>query len=245
MRAVEEPVRKVVEPGTARERVQETHPAYGMLRIGRIHGGGTILFGSPIESPTRIQLTICRGIVSRELSRDWYHGREELVEVEMTPAQFAEAITNLNWGDGFPCTITAVGGQYTPSFSQNHPRAKIEDEFAGEMKKLARDLDAQLLAARAVLDDPAKKSLNRADRDALRTALDRVGRFLKDSAPFIQSQFNEAMDRTATEARSEVAAAVSMMTHHLGAQELGRMMAERQAGAGLALPAAGGDGTPA
>ena len=77
-----------------------THPAYGMLSFSRRSGGKQSLFGSSIEHKDVIAMTLRHGEVTRNLSSDWYHGTEVIAEVEMSYAQFAEAITSMNMGSG-------------------------------------------------------------------------------------------------------------------------------------------------
>lgn len=84
---------------------RKTHPAYGMLSFSRRTGGKQSLFGSSIEHKDVIAMTLRHGEVDRQLNRDWYHGTEVIAEVEMSYAQFAEAITSMNIGTGVPVTI--------------------------------------------------------------------------------------------------------------------------------------------
>lgn len=223
----------------------ESHPSYGMIRFSRTYGGGGVrMFGSPIESPTTIRLEICEAVVNRDLSRDWYHSRRQLIEVRMSPAQFAELITSLNMGDGTPCTLVRVAGEGRPDCPHRPVREEITSEFEAELKRTATDLRAGMEAAIAILDNKAKKNLTNDDRNTLRAALDRVGRFLTDHAPFIHSQFNEAMDKTAVAVKAEVAAAITTMAHSLGVKELAERFKSVELGGQLALPAADGDAPP-
>jgi len=77
----------------------ESHPSYGMVSFNRQQQTPPAnLFGSSIKHQTLISLTIRRGTKERDLSRDWYFGGEELIEVLLSPNQFAEAITHMNMG---------------------------------------------------------------------------------------------------------------------------------------------------
>ena len=97
---------------------KKQHPSYGMIRLSRssIGGGGTALFGSSIMHNDVIRLSISKGIMEREGSEDRFFAREsmkdQIVEVEMSYTQFAEAITSLNIGGGVPVTITRLNGDY-------------------------------------------------------------------------------------------------------------------------------------
>jgi hypothetical protein len=212
-----------------------------MVSFGRLYGGGGVrMFGSPIESPTTIRLTIRRAVVKRDLAQDWYHGRDELIEVRMSPAQFAELITNMNVGDGIPCTLVRVGGERQPECPQRHVREEIVDEFKSGMADLAKRVAALSAAALDIVNNKDKKTLTNADRDAIRAALGQITRFLTDSGPFIHSQFDEAMDKTVNAAKAEVAAAITTIAHGLGLRQMADQFAAADLGGPLALPAAAG-----
>lgn len=208
----------------------ETHPSYGMIRVGRKHGGGGKLFGSPILCDATITLEISRGRVVRDLARDWYHADDELIEVDMSPAQFAELITNLNVGSGFPCTLRRVAGETQPDCPQKHERERIEKEFKDTMRDLAAKHREKVAAVRAMVDDKNKKALTNADRDAIRAALDLCTRFVTDHGPFIQSQFNESMDNTVNAAKAEFTAAAMTIAHAMGVEQLAARLADHDFG---------------
>ena len=84
---------------------KEKHPSYGMLGFSRRQGSKTNLFGSSIQHQNTISMTLRQGEMHRGLNTDWFFGGDVIVEVEMSQAQFAEAITSMNMGSGVPVTI--------------------------------------------------------------------------------------------------------------------------------------------
>ena len=97
---------------------EREHPSYGILHISRTSGGTSAirLFGSPLATHYgTIRLTISKGKWIHGLNHDRYFGMsKDFIEVEMSAAQFADAITSLNMGSGTPCTIRYVGGERVP-----------------------------------------------------------------------------------------------------------------------------------
>jgi hypothetical protein len=88
---------------------KEEHPSYGQLSITRISSNSrTPLYGTSNECREYIRITIMQSELHRDLHRSWHFGGDPYIEVIMSPAQFAEAITSLNIGDGVPVTITRV-----------------------------------------------------------------------------------------------------------------------------------------
>lgn len=87
----------------------ETHPSYGQLEISRVTSNkGVPLYGTSSKFKEIIRLSIHRSELCRSLHRSWYFAKDPIVEVDMSPAQFAEAITSLNNGSGIPVTIRKI-----------------------------------------------------------------------------------------------------------------------------------------
>src|SRR5208337_4240325 len=92
-------------------------PSYAMVSFSRISAGGEglSLFGSSIKHHSAITLSIKQARLSRDtdLSHDWYfaENRFPLIEVTLSPNQFAELLTSMNVGDGVPATLTLYNGQ--------------------------------------------------------------------------------------------------------------------------------------
>ena len=89
----------------------EKHESYGKISIHRIQNGNAQrLFGSDVKHHNTIQIEIKQCSVDRHLNEEWYYGENILAEIELSPVQFAEAITNMNT-EGVPCTIRYINGK--------------------------------------------------------------------------------------------------------------------------------------
>lgn len=85
---------------------KETHPSYAQLQISRVTSGKRVpLYGTSNQCRETIRISISKSELNRDLNRSWHFPKEELIEVEMSPSQFAEAITSLNLGGGTTVTI--------------------------------------------------------------------------------------------------------------------------------------------
>lgn len=199
------------------EQKVDKHPSYGLLQISRVSGGPRQLFGSSIDHGQSIELRIARAESRRDLAHTWYYDYERIIEVEMSPAQFAEAITSLNCGVGVPCTIRELNGEDIPDPVVPSVRQQHVDEFKAVMRELVDKLNAGTGRARELLK---KKSLTKADREAILATLDQVYRSVGSNAPFIHSSFDEAMDKTAAEAKAEVDAFFTNAVHTMGLQAM-------------------------
>lgn len=89
------------------------HEGFGMISIGRVHcgGSGQVLYGSNVSHHEYIQLKISTGYLNRHLNRDWFHEDKTLIEINLSPVQFAEMISvGMNNGST-PCTLTWFNGK--------------------------------------------------------------------------------------------------------------------------------------
>lgn len=107
-----------VEQPTRNEREEETHPAFGLIGAsrGQNGGGGAVLFDSDIRHGQTVRIRIAPAIRKRDLNRDWVgvDSRSEVVEVELSEAQWASFVSSMNVGDGVPCTIRRRGHEQMP-----------------------------------------------------------------------------------------------------------------------------------
>jgi hypothetical protein len=181
------------------------HNSFGNLCISRCFGGTRHLYGSSIEHSNFITLKISHSELHRHLKKDWYHATKPIVEITMSQAQFAEAITSLNVGDGVPVTInyTEKDGMADPTpFESKYDTFKEEfsfhiDEINKETKNIRNEIAKMF---------EEKKSIGKADREAILSKLDMIIQEMGSNTKFIQKQFHEQMDKTVVEAKAEIEA---------------------------------------
>lgn len=179
------------------------HPSYGMIRVSRVQGGHNRLFGSPITThPGYIHLTIAHGEHKHHLGQDWFYAGKDIIEVRMSYAQFAELITTMNHGSGVPCTIECLQGEMI----ENPPDDPIETEktkieFQHKMNEFDRSLATNYESINKLLE---KKSLSKKDRDEIRSHLKMISQEIRSNIPFWLSQFDEAVERIMTTAKTEI-----------------------------------------
>jgi len=193
------------------------HESYALIGFSRQSSNiNHSLFGSSIKHSNTISLKIKRAEKRRDLNRDWYHANEQLIEVEMSQTQFAEAITSMNIGDGQPCTLRYIGINKMEDPPDESKRLEFEKEFDKKAKLVGEN--AQTLAA-----DLRMHLINKGTRKELKeisVRLNNIVMQLQQNMPFIQSSFNEAMDKTVTEAKGEVEAFVQNRITSLGIEGL-------------------------
>lgn len=120
---------------------REKHKSWGMVGFYHNFGSGRELFGSDVTNHNTIRLTVKHAIKHRELGRDWTMGDDIICEVELSALQFAELLTNMNMGDGVPCTIkyTREDG-YVEYKSEKSKIEVIQEERSEEIDKASSNL---------------------------------------------------------------------------------------------------------
>jgi len=198
----------------------EDHESYGMIGISRQHGHDTTdLFGSSVRHNTVFSLRIQRADKRRHLNRNWYHGKgKPIVEVYLSPNQLVDMITSLNVGDGVPCTLSRVNGEKMDGCPSTDTRQQFEDEFADKMKNITSETSKLERQASELLT--RKGTLKKAEKEELLHTISMLVQNIRSNVPFVQSSFNEAMDDTVTEAKSEVEAFFTSKVQSLGLEAL-------------------------
>ena len=207
-----------------RDRKITKHESYGLVGVSRVtHSHGTSLFGSSIKHSNTIRLSIKTAEVDRHLNRDWYHGSDQLIEIELSPTQFAEMITCMNMGNGVPCTLRYLEDHKR---LENPPEVKqreiFEQEFQENVDKIKdfykndfKQIKETLLKKGTIKIDERKQTIN---------IITKLINTLEDAMPFLQKGFNESMDKTVSEAKGEVEAFVMHKVTSLGIEGLQKEM---------------------
>lgn len=207
------------------EETKETHPSYGMIQFSRISGAGH-LFGSPLSQHFgTIRVRIANGERCHDTGNDYYRAKDRIIEIELSAAQFAEAITCMNVGDGVPCTlrwITGVGSVEEVPHTENTEMGRAQEAFK---KKLSGVVAAVKKRGEVIADIMKKDRLNKDDRAKVNELADYVVREVHVNAPWWVEQFAEATGKVAAKAKAEVAV---MFEHALRAAGMEHIAALRK-----------------
>lgn len=212
MRREEEPV----ESPSSHDSTEYNHPAYGMIGANRV-SGGTTLFGSDFVHQHFVTITVRHAKFRRDLSRDWHHGTNEIVEVALSEAQWATFVSSMNVGDGVPCTLERIGREFIPSI----PLRKQEDahraEFADDLKNATALVDAAI----GDIEGEIGAAVSATKRGKILARLLLLRRKLSDSMPFVAQSFAKHMEVTVEKAKVEVNAYIQQSVMRAGLDALG------------------------
>lgn len=198
----------------------EKHPSFANLYIGRSYcSGKRALYGSSIKHSDIITLKISPSYIGRSLHNDHYYvDTQSYIEIEMSQAQFAQAITSLNMGDGIPVTLRRLNGQYIEECPFEDKRTQFDTEFSTDMNTTVQKFDNDIKEIESILAQ--KRSLTKVDKEKILAAVHNVQRILGSDMPFLFSQFNKQMEKTVTEAKAEVEGHIRSRMDDLAMQNL-------------------------
>lgn len=194
---------------------QESHPSYGMIGFYRTPGH-TRLFGSRLPSHNNyITLRI------QTATRRFSHGEErvsgaggrQIVEVAMSSVQFARLLTEMNMGDGVPCTLRYVDGVKRPEVSETPPELhEATEEARARVAAIREKTAADIASVRELMTGKVPKKVQEAVESILQSHLNHV----TSSVPFWSQRVEEAASRASAEAKAEVDAYVTSAVHKAG-----------------------------
>jgi hypothetical protein len=194
----------------------KTHPSYGMISVGRNMGGnGRGYFGSSIECPMTMAITISRGQVKHEHGQDWYLGGQELIEVKLTPSQWAEFISSIGMGPGVPCTINHLQGEVLkrPEFVVRETD-EIRDDFKRKIDKMMKSFDETRAQIETLFAN--KKTLSQGDKTIVLNLLEKINTHVRSNMPFAVECFEESAEVIAKKVQRDIDAFVDTLSRRHG-----------------------------
>lgn len=197
-----------------------THESYGVVALHRRSSTGSVLFASSIKHRNTIGLTISRAEIHKDThtGRNWHSPTDELIRIVMSPSQFAELITTPDMASGVPCTIEHINrkGIAEPPFE--HTARRHRDAFIGRAQKITDGSTLYMKEALDVLEN--KSSISKTDRKLILDAVKMMRQEIEKNLPYLQTLFDEQMEATITEAKSEIEAFVEHKVRSVGLEAI-------------------------
>lgn len=197
-----------------------THPAFGQITMSMVQRGkDTRLFGSDLGHHQTVKIRIHTAKVNRNINRDWIYGGKQILEFEMSSAQFAQFITSNGQGCGTPVTL-----RYAPDFDaplvqipyikpietrHEQLRKEIKDSAQKEMQKVMDGI--QRLQYLADSGKIGKKDLNAA-LFSLKCSTEN----LPVNLAYSVESAEEALEKATSDAKIEVESYIHQTAMRLG-----------------------------
>lgn len=203
------------------ETTKYQHPSYGIIGFNRVQcSGGRRLFGSVLTEhyhSIRVRIAHCERRTDHGLDR--FSATDKIIEIELSAAQFAEAITAMNVGEGIPCTIgwiAGVGNVEEPPITMTASEHAKHD-FKARMKTFA----ASLTATRDAVEKATEgKVITGAIRETIRNGIGRIAQEVRDNIPYFVECYEEATVKISSAAKAEADAWLTTAIHRAGLQGL-------------------------
>lgn len=196
------------------------HKSWGMVGLSRVfYSGSRELFGSDITNHTGIVLTLKHAQKQRELGRDWTLGDDMICRIVLSPNQFAEMVSNMNVGDGVPCTIEYIQGEgYIEFMPEDNKLVKIEvDRMEKDAEMMQRLKDSAKQLDRLIKDKKMPKTVGEeivGELCAVHSYLDASG------SDFLRDQAKREISDMVVEAKTQVSDYVNHKIFSVGLEKL-------------------------
>jgi hypothetical protein len=200
------------------ERERHSHPSFGQIQFSRCNGNNTKFYGSELPQDHYISMELHGSEIERELSKDWYLAKEQIVRIRLSSSQFAEMLTSMNQGGGVCCTIEHIKGVRIEDLPEQESRKEfVHRKFEDRMKMFANSIRENQKKAKEIVK---KKTLSKQDIHDLTHQLEWLTQEVESNIPFFAKCFQETMDEVVYEAKSEVENAIQHKINVLGLSAL-------------------------
>ena len=206
-REVQHPV--TVDSGSPNGGTETSHPAFAQISASRVSGRAS-LYGSDFVHNGYITIRITKSLMMRDLNHDWAFERDRLIEVDLSYAQWAEFVSNMNSGAGVQCTLDRVNNKAVPGLPD--PQTRQAQSIAEQQKDFTKLL-TQLEESKAAIE---ALNISQKAKSVMLEQLWKVHREVTDSLPFALKSFNKHLEDTVEKAKIEVNAYVESRIHRAG-----------------------------
>ena len=202
---------------------KKTHPAYGNIQFSRV-SGMLDMYDSPLTHGHVIAMRVSQASFEDGTATRWHQAEKEIVEVYMTPAQFAEAITSIGTS-GVPCTLSRYRDPVTGEVV--HTRMEREDKGIRERHEdmVKEYCDTMTSKSDHLLEKVAdlikKGKAGKGDLTGLMSEVQSVRRHISENMPYLQERFAEATEREVSRAKIEMVATADQIIHSKGLKSMG------------------------
>lgn len=194
----------------------ETHPAFGTVTVVRASGSPRSLFQSDLLHNETIQLSVNTATRKRNLAHDWVHPHTEIIEIEMSLAQWGALISSMGQGSGTPVTIrrTCEDG-LLPDIPHQPRLSEGLDEVRESTGKL---LDRVRRDTERLHEAVHDKQGVRATKDALRD-LESTLANAESNQEFVVRSLNEAGEHVVSQAKADIESFLLQAQHRAGLEQ--------------------------
>jgi hypothetical protein len=201
------------------------HESFGAITVNRV-SGQSYLFGSEALHHGFIRVEISDADMRRSLSDDHVYADRRLVTVDMTYEQWARFVSSFGLGMGTPCTLRQVG---TKRYEEPPEPESFTSKFQDDLKETVNEAMEKLEGLITKLTEsnlPGNKPLGKKEQAVVLGDIKQAVMRIKSNVPFIERQFDEAMETKVAAAIIEVEGTIAHGLREAGLASLRQNMPE-------------------
>jgi len=210
--------------------ITETHPSYGIIGIHHSFWSRT-LFDSDVVHQHFISISIKNAQRVIDGTHEHIMGTgQELIEIHMTEAQFAQLIARPNVGDGVPCTINHCKSDFAKAETEPwvHPRhggrpdppepEKFDLKFKKETGERAQIIVDALNSLQSMIDKflSGEEKPNKTTLKTLKGQVSSALLQIQSNLPWVQEVAAEQLEKKIASAIVEFESFVNMSLQRRG-----------------------------
>jgi hypothetical protein len=203
----------------------ETHPAFGVIRASKIHGGDTPLVGSSVRHHTFVEFTLYTARRTRSLHHDDYTsaGGKIIAQWRVSPAQLFEMLTTMNTS-GTPCTLKLYRDPETHEFidAGDPPDDEQVTKNYKDIKKQTEKATAKMRILQKKVKARAEQGRPMGKKEMEQLAID-IGVAAQETdsnMPFIADTFHKSVRHMVKDAKGEIDSFVNAKVMQTGLKAL-------------------------
>jgi hypothetical protein len=197
------------------DEIRTKHPSFGLIGISRCTGN-TALVGSEIKHTHYFHLCIKEAEKSESFGKIDFFGRKSLIDIYLSPNQFLDIMTQLNVGDGTPCTLSYVDGIRREPPSVEQPRIEKAAEYGKkEVLESIQKNNGLLQEIMTILEKVPNKTKAQVEQ-ILQTIIDNQN----SNANFYIQRIVDATEKSIQVAKTEIDSYVGGVVRQLGIDSL-------------------------
>lgn len=184
---------------------EERHESFGQVSFSRLQGRKT-LFGSHLpahESFIALRINRTTKLVDDTGLERFHADTRPLIEVYLSPAQFAELLTTMNVGSGVPCTLSQVAGEQMAGVPDDieASHANVRKAFADRIKSTVKLINGAVAEGKTLAQS---KVFTKTKAKEFLSVLEKVSREVTVNAPYFLELFQESAEKVVNAAKAEV-----------------------------------------
>ncbi len=195
---------------------KEKHDCFGKIRMSKYQGDSQF-FGSNVTHHGGVVIEISRASYERSISHDWFSSDEKLIEVRLSPLQFAELITTGMNTDGVPCTIHRDHNGRVEQRDFADSMEQFNDEYNEDIENQVKGINN---AINLVNKSLSSKSVKKSDLKVIQAQLSKIHQDITSNMPYVRKCFDEHVQKSVLEAKTSVESFIESKVRQLGVESL-------------------------